>query len=72
MRGWTNYFSQYCAGEARKVLYYINLTLIRRVKRKYKRVRKSNRRAYKFIANIAKARPTLFCHWQIDIVPTIG
>ncbi|WP_346917451.1 hypothetical protein [Clostridium sp.] len=38
----------------------MNLTLIRWVKRKYKRIRKSTRRAYKFIANIAKARPLYF------------
>ncbi|MEG1254882.1 group II intron maturase-specific domain-containing protein [Clostridium sp.] len=72
IRGWANYFSQYSASEARKVLDYINLTLIRWVKRKYKRIGKSNRKAFKFIANIAKTKRTLFYHWQIGIVPTIG
>lgn len=72
IRGWTNYFSHHCASEARKVLDYINLTLIRWVKRKYKRLKRSNRRAFKFMANVAKELPQLFYQWKIGIRPTIG
>ena len=31
--GWANYFSKFCSREARKVLYYVNLTLVKRCSR---------------------------------------
>ncbi len=72
IRGWANYFSKFCASEARKVLDYVNLTLVRYIRFKYKTVKRSKAKAYRYLVRIAKAQPKLFYHWQMGIRPTIG
>ena len=72
IRGWANYFSKFCASEARKVLDYVNLTLVRWVRFRYKSVKRSLGKAFRCLVRIAKAAPNLFYHWQMGIRPTIG
>lgn len=72
IRGWSNYFSKFRASEARKILDYVNLTLIRFIRFKYKTVRKSEAKAYRYLIRVARAQPDLFYHWQMGIRPTIG
>lgn len=72
LRGWANYFRKYCPSEARKVLDYVNLTLVRWVRRKYKTAGRNEGKAHRSLARLAKACPELFYHWQLGIVPTIG
>jgi RNA-directed DNA polymerase len=72
IRGWANYFSKFCASEAKKVLDYVNLTLVRWVRFKYKSVKRSKGKAFRLLSRIAKANPNLFYHWQMGIRPTIG
>ena len=72
VRGWVNYFSKFCASEARKVLDYVNLALVRWVRSKYKSVKRSLGKAFKYLAHLAKDNPNLFYHWQMGIRPTIG
>lgn len=72
IRGWANYFSEFGASEARKVLDYVNLTLVRWVRFKYKSVGRSKGKAFRSLARRAKAEPNLFYHWQMGIRPTIG
>lgn len=72
IRGWTNYFSKFCASEARKVLDYVNLTLVRWVRFKYKSVKRSKGKSFRCLARMAKGNPNLFHHWQMGIRPTIG
>jgi len=57
IRGWTNYFSKYSAGEARKMLDYINLTLIRWIRFRNKSVKRSYAKAYRLLIRIAKRNP---------------
>jgi len=71
IRGWVNYFSKYSAGEARKTLNYVNLTLVRWIKFRSKSVQRSYAKAFRCLANIAKGSPELFYHWQIGIKPTM-
>lgn len=72
IRGWANYFSKFCSREARKVLDYVNLTLVKWVMRKYKTIKRSKGKAFRCLARLAKSQPTLFYHWQMGIIPTIG
>lgn len=72
IRGWANYFSKFCASEARKILDYVNLTLVRYIRFKYKIVKRSRRKAFRYLIRIAKSQPNLFYHWQMGIRPTIG
>ncbi|MBU2702609.1 RNA-directed DNA polymerase [Sporomusaceae bacterium BoRhaA] len=72
LRGWSNYFSKFCASEARKVLNYVNHTLIRCIRFKYKTIKRSKAKAYRYLIRIAKAQPNLFYHWKMGIRPTVG
>lgn len=72
IRGWANYFSKFCASEARKVLDYVNLTLIRYIRFKYKAVKRSEAKSFRYLIRVAKAQPNLFYHWRMGIRPTNG
>jgi RNA-directed DNA polymerase len=72
IRGWSNYFSKFCSSEARKSLDYVNLSLVRWVRRKYKTIRRSEGKAFRYLARLAKLEPNLFYHWKMGIIPTIG
>ena len=71
IRGWANYFSKYSAGEARKTLNYVNLTLVRWLKFRNKSVKRSYAKAFRCLVNIAKRSSELFYHWQMGIRPTM-
>jgi len=72
IRGWANYFTRFGAREARKALDYVNLTLVRWCKKKYKSLKGSKGKAFRYVARLAKAKPELFYHWKMGIHPTIG
>jgi RNA-directed DNA polymerase len=72
IQGWANYFSKFRASEARRVLDFVNLTLVIWIRRRLKTVRRSTGKAYRALARIAKANPHLFHHWRMGIRPTIG
>lgn len=72
IRGWANYFTKFCSSEAKKSLDYVNHVLVRMIKRKYKAVKGSNRRAWKFLVWLFQGQPNMFYHWQIGCNPTIG
>ncbi|CAI8836328.1 hypothetical protein BHU24_27270 [Bacillus pseudomycoides] len=62
----------FCASEARKILDFVNLTLVRFIRFKYKTVKRSKAKAFRYLVRMAKAQPNLFYHWQMGIRPTIG
>ena len=70
IRGWLNYFNKYTASEAKRVVNYVNLSLVKWTQRKYKR-KKSKKRAFRFLARCAKTNPNTFHHWQMGIKPTM-
>jgi RNA-directed DNA polymerase len=49
IRGWVNYFSRFSPSEARKVLDFVNLSLVRWAKRRYKRLHGSTRKAFRWL-----------------------
>ncbi len=72
IRGWTNYFMKFCPSEARKkALDYLNYLIVRWARKRYKRLRGSFGKAYRWLVMLAKARPNLFWHWQMGIRPTM-
>lgn len=72
IRGWSNYFLKFSEGEAKKILNYINLTLIQCIRFKYKSVKRSYLKAHRLLIRIAKEQPNLFYHWQIGLRPAVG
>ena len=72
IRGWTNYFSKFSAGEARNVLNYVNLTLIQCIRYKYKSTGRGHLKAHQLLSRIFKDQPNLFYHWQLGPRPAVG
>jgi RNA-directed DNA polymerase len=70
VRGWFNYFSRFFKSEARKALDYVNRTLLRWAKKRFRRIKHSNVRAIKYLSRVAKDYPNLFYHWSKGFTPT--
>ena len=68
IQGWINYYTHFYKSEMYEVLRYINSSLVKWVRRKYKK-RKARRRAEHWLGSIAKRDRNLFAHWKIGILP---
>ena len=71
IRGWANYFGKYNRSEACNTLNYVNHTLAKWIRRKYKSVKGSHKKAFRYLAKIAIGSPDLFYHWQMGVKPTV-
>jgi group II intron reverse transcriptase/maturase len=70
IRGWYNYFGKYCSREAfRKGINFVNLRLVRWLKRTRKKVRRSMTKAQHLLHCIAKSNPDMFYHWKVGYMP---
>lgn len=66
VRGWINYYGRfYRSTLATAVLQQINEYLIRWAMWRYKPMRRSPRKAARFLARIARSDPNLFAHWKL-------
>lgn len=72
VRGWCNYFGAYRKCEIDKELHYVNGAIARWYRRNHKRVGRSLRKTWRFLAQTAKYRPNLFYSWQIGGTPTVA
>lgn len=72
VRGWYNYFSRYSTSIAKGILTYLNISIARWIKGKYKSIKESTYKAMKLLIRISLSTPKLFYHWQIGLLPTIG
>ncbi|WP_028306901.1 group II intron reverse transcriptase/maturase [Desulfitibacter alkalitolerans] len=68
IRGWINYYGSFCKSELTPVLKYINKTLQKWVRRKYKNINGSKARARRWLIKVAEAVPQLFVHWKLGII----
>lgn len=64
LRGWLQYFSQYCKSEVKDSMVYANRRLVRWAMCKYKRFRGRKKRAIVWLQGLCKREPNLFAHWQ--------
>ena len=66
VRGWINYYGRFYPSRlTRNVLQQINEYLMRWAMQKYRRMRRSRRRAIRFLDEIARSEPDLFVHWRL-------
>jgi RNA-directed DNA polymerase len=72
VRGWFNYYGVFYPTELIQSLKPINDYLVRWAMRKYKRLRRHHRRAWRFLATVARREPALFAHWQEGAQPQVG
>lgn len=69
IRGWINYYGKYRLSDLRNVFRVLNQRLLRWVKNKYKRFRKSSSKARQWLRNVANSYPYLFEHWKMGWKP---
>lgn len=68
IQGWINYYGHFYKSEMYSVLRYINSSLIKWVRRKYKK-RKHRRKAEYWLGAIAQRDRKIFAHWKYGILP---
>ena len=70
IRGWYNYFGVFCPSEAfRKGINYVNLILVRWLKRTRKKVKRAYKKAQHLLFNIAMTNREMFYHWKVGYLP---
>ena len=72
IRGWINYYGKYYKSALYPIFNQLNMALIKWAMRKYKRLRKRQRKAYHWIGRIARQLPGLFAHWRFGAKPSAG
>jgi RNA-directed DNA polymerase len=72
IRGWTNYFGNFCKTGMYPTLRYMNGRLVKWAMRKFKRFRRRSKQAENWLGRIAKKEPGLFSHWRLGVRPATG
>jgi RNA-directed DNA polymerase len=72
VRGWMNYYGSFYKSALYPIFRHLNRILIRWAMRKFKRLRRHQRRAGYWLGRIAQKEPWLFPHWQIGVRPAAG
>ena len=69
VQGWINYYGRFYKSELLYFLRRLNRHLMRWACRKYKRLKRRERRAMAWLAEIAQRSPRLFAHWRLGARP---
>jgi RNA-directed DNA polymerase len=69
VQGWINYYGRFYKSMLYPLLRRINNQLVRWACRKYKRLRRRERRAKELLVRIAKRYPDMFAHWRFGLRP---
>ncbi len=67
LRGWIAYYGRFQLSALYPLFRHINLSLVARARRKYKRFRASKTRAGLFIYEVSQKCPKLFVHWKLGM-----
>ena len=69
VQGWINYYGRFYRSRLLYFLRGLNRHLMRWACRKYKRLKRRERRAMAWLAEIARRSPRLFAHWRLGACP---
>jgi RNA-directed DNA polymerase len=69
VQGWINYYGRFYKSELLSFLRRLNRHLARWACRKFKRLRRRERRAMAWLAEVARRTPRLFAHWRFGARP---
>lgn len=72
IQGWINYYGRFYRSAMYMTLRHINVKLVWWAWRKYKKLYRHRRRAEHWLGRVAKDFPSLFPHWRIGLLPTVG
>jgi RNA-directed DNA polymerase len=67
VQGWINYYGRFYKSRLYPLLRRINDHLVRWAMRKYKRLRRREKRAGELLAEASRRSPQLFAHWRIGL-----
>jgi len=71
IRGWVAYYSKFNKTEFRKVTQYLNESLARWMRRKFKSLNRYFGTAIRALAKTSKKQPNLFAHWGYGYRPSL-
>jgi RNA-directed DNA polymerase len=69
VQGWINYYGRFYKSMLYPLLRRLNQHLMRWACRKYKRLKRRERKAMHWLAEVAKRAPGLFAHWRFGLRP---
>ena len=69
VQGWINYYGRFYRSRLLYFLRRLNRHLARWASRKFKRLRRRERRAMAWLAEVARRAPRLFAHWRFGARP---
>jgi RNA-directed DNA polymerase len=72
VQGWITYYGRFYKSGLYSSLRGINEYLVRWAMRKYKRLHRSRRRAWRWLVMVAQRDPNLFAHWRLGVPPMLG
>lgn len=64
IRGWLNYYGKFRLSDLQQIWVLLNFRLIIWVRKKYKRLNRSNKQAADWLRRIQSQNPNLFVHWK--------
>lgn len=67
--GWVNYYGKFGRTEFQKVMDYLNITLARWAKKKFRGLKQGRSRSIYWLADIAHENRALFYHWRQGFIP---
>ena len=65
VRGWLQYYGRFYRSAVYLSLRQLDKALARWASQKFKRLRRRQRRAHRWVARLSRRAPTLFAHWQM-------
>jgi RNA-directed DNA polymerase len=69
VQGWINYYGRFYKSMLCPLLKRLNRALVRWACRKYKRLRRRERKAASWLVEVARRAPGLFAHWRLGFRP---
>jgi RNA-directed DNA polymerase len=69
VQGWINYYGRFYKSMLYPLFQRLNRALVRWACRKYKRLRRRERKATLWLREIARREPNLFAHWRLGVRP---
>jgi RNA-directed DNA polymerase len=71
LRGWLNYYGRYYRSALYPLFYTFDCMLVKWVRNKYKKMRRSWISAYRWLGKIAMKQSGLFVHWELGLKPKV-
>jgi RNA-directed DNA polymerase len=72
IQGWINYYGRFYRSQMYMTLMHINMKLVRWAMRKFKKLYRHRQRAEHWLGRVAENFPSLFPHWRMGLLPTVG